>query len=191
MGGKSSKKKLEAEWKQLEDFIINGMKLQSKKDKVLFNNVKEGKCINDTYEDGSTTLHFACSEEHENVVNFLLENNADVTIKDRKGNLALMYCYSKKNIVKQLTKKVPNIKTEKLLEYYKSVLDVNNQIYLSIRKEARKPEVLKDDNDYDLSKTIVDEHLEKMREIIGMNNIRNYFQSVNSNNIGTRYKIKF
>ena len=136
------------------------MKLKSEKDKVLFNNVKEGKCINDTYGDGSTTLHFACSEGHENVVKILLDNGADVTIKDKEGKMPIVHSYGYPTIVKKLTEKIPAITADELKKYWGYLKRLNIEKF----KERRKFNNMGKKDIYAKSSDYVEEHFKKIQD---------------------------
>ena len=194
MGGKGSKlKKLEAEWEQLEEYFQKEKhRKQYPRGETIIGYVKNGHNINQLYNDKSTTLHFAASLKCENVVEYLLKNGADVTLKDKEKNLPLLYSLGNINITKQLTDHI-----EKLIEERKKEIDkkmkTNFEEYLPYYYDVSQMysvQFMETNKDQELREFLrhVSKHLENMRNIIGIEKIRSYNESVNK---GTRYKIKF
>ena len=116
MGGSLSKES--EEFKKL---------LNSPEEKKLFDKVKKGDSIDETYDDNQTTLHIAAFKGYENIVKLLLEKNADVNVINdfNMTPLHIAAQYGHSNIVKLLLEKNANL----------MALNYDNKIPLALGKD--------------------------------------------------------
>ena len=83
--------------------------------------------INQGDYDNRTPLHLAAAEGHFNIVQFLVENNADINAKDRAGTTPLSEVFTKIN---DSERKGDSIVYKEIYEYLKNIedtMELNNQ----------------------------------------------------------------